>query len=59
MDTQPQQIDIQKLTDLDFAELMQNQMALLFQAQQNIQQLQAELARRKALVTTKKTDDEN
>ena len=53
MTEQPQQIDIQKFTDLDFAELMQNQMALLFQAQQNIQQLQAELARRKALIEKK------
>ena len=44
------QVDIQKITDLELGELLAGQMAQLFQFQQNVNALQAELARRKAAV---------
>jgi len=54
MSDQPPQIDIQKISDLVLAELLAEQMAQLFQAQQNVNALQAELQRRKALVSEEK-----
>ena len=50
-DQPPPQIDIQKISDLVLAELLSEQLAQLFQYQQNVTALQAELKRRKALVT--------
>jgi hypothetical protein len=49
MTEQPQQIDITKLTDLEFAKLWQEQKTLLYQAIANDQALAAEYERRKAL----------
>jgi hypothetical protein len=48
--TEQTQVDIQKITDLELGELLAGQMAQLFQFQQNVNALQAELARRKAAV---------
>ena len=45
------QIDIQKISDLELAEILSAQLAQLFQAQQNVTALQAELQRRKALAS--------
>ena len=48
--TEQQNIDIQKVSDLELAELLSQQMAQLFQLQQNVTALQAELQRRKELL---------
>jgi len=48
--TEQTQVDIQKISDLELGELLAGQMAQLFQFQQNVNALQAELARRKAAV---------
>jgi hypothetical protein len=45
--TEQQQVDITKISDLELAELLSMQMAQLFQFQQNVTALQAELVRRK------------
>ena len=45
--TEQTQVDIQKISDLELAELLSAQMLQLFQFQQNVSALQAELARRK------------
>ena len=50
MSEQPPQIDIQKISDLELAEILSAQLAQLFQAQQNVTALQAELQRRKGLL---------
>jgi len=50
MSDQSPQIDIQKISDLVLAELLAEQMKQLFQAQQNVTALDAELQRRKALL---------
>ena len=49
------QVDIQKITDLELGELLAGQMAQLFQFQQNVNALQAELNRRKQLTAVKDT----
>ena len=49
------QVDIQKITDLELGELLAGQMAQLFQFQQNVNALQAELNRRKQLTAVKET----
>ena len=46
------QIDIQKISDLELAEFLSTQISLLSQTQQNVTILQAELQRRKQLVAT-------
>jgi hypothetical protein len=46
-----QPLDIQKISDLELAELLSQQMAQLFQLQANVTALQAELQRRKALLS--------
>ena len=48
--TEQQNIDIQKISDLELAELLSQQMTQLFQLQQNVTALQAELQRRKELL---------
>jgi hypothetical protein len=45
--TEQTQVDIQKISDLELGELLAGQMAQLFQFQQNVNALQAELNRRK------------
>ena len=53
--TEQTQVDIQKITDLELGELLAGQMAQLFQFQQNVNALQAELNRRKQLTAVKET----
>ena len=43
-------IDTQKITDLELADFITQQLTQLFQLQQNINALQAELNRRKQLI---------
>ena len=50
-----QQIDILTISDLELAELLSGQMVQLFQFQQNVNALQAELNRRKQLTAVKET----
>ena len=45
-----QQIDITQISDLELAELLASQMTQLFQFQQNVNALQAEVNRRKQLI---------
>ena len=47
MTEQPQQVDITKISDLELAELLAAQIAQMYQFQQNVTALQAELLRRK------------
>ena len=49
MSDQPAPLDIQKISDLELAELLTQQLTTLFQTQQNVTALQAELQRRKAI----------
>jgi hypothetical protein len=49
------QVDIQKISDLELGELLAGQMAQLFQFQQNVNALQAELNRRKQMTEIAKT----
>jgi len=48
---QQKQIDIQTISDLELAELLAAQIAQAFQAQANVTALQAELQRRKSLLS--------
>lgn len=50
---QQTQIDILKISDLELAEILSQQMVQLYQFQANVNALQAELQRRKQLAESK------
>ena len=50
---QQKQIEIDKISDLELADILAAQMTLLYQTQQNVVLLQNELQRRKQLAGTK------
>ena len=53
------QIDIQKISDLELAEFLSAQISLLSQTQQNVAILQAELQRRKQLLVEAQNEIHN
>ena len=54
MNEQQKPIEIEKVSDLELAELLAAQLAQAYQAQQNVVALQSELQRRKALLVPPK-----
>jgi len=54
---QQKQIEIDKISDLELADILATQMTLLYQTQQNVVVLQNELQRRKQLTENQPNSD--